>query len=1006
MLLPSEVELCNAVGLSEEEYFYFVDLAESYNGKRTKEYELVPDVRNDFVTPIIVSLVVGVALQAVGALLAPKPRAQDQRERLGPLRTGDITGRSRFAPQSNFSSVQELATLGAVIPLIFTRRGVRVNSQLLWSQFRAKGLTQQLNAIFLFSAGRLPRKPDYAGFAIGDSQLESYVGQKLQLLFNTNGQRLLQSGTAEYPQGQLKPPAGNADVFKVFWDITGRDEAVFCQARFPSTQSEFGSYAPMPNGMRYKVNYELVLIINNVGEEAKTDARVKDDKIDARFPRRCAVTAVSNTAVTYTVGNLNENQDPTNPEGRFEPFGVDDVVSAVETTRIDADANIEVGEIYLVGTELAVCVSTSNVRPWEPGIKKTYRFEWLSSRGIIDQTSTLQVNAPDQKLVIQRAAIGTFTTSRPCDAVEVGIKSRVFKRINGFANVNSRPPNRVKSRYEDAGGGLTLGSINKYVKRYSFFKIQRKELGKGSFTDLLPGEFFAVRGNTPQDVYNSIRIYHPKTTNWEYRIVPYPGNQIRRDFVGQTTKFINLLQEGSRTQRIVNGVRFVYTGFRESLSVQDVRNNEFLLKNSNTNNDDVFLLENDAIADYVAYDAEELSSFSGPEHEISFVNEYTLNNEEPRYDNLAIAGIRIGASREWSNFDQFSAFFKRGIVTKRLINGRQDSVNTLPEIAYALLTDDSLGAGTLVGIDQVDEPRMKIAAQFCVSAGFFWDGVISDRQNIREFIFENAAYCLLDFTIIGGKFSLFPSVPISETNPGLNLSAKPDIKALFTDGNVRNLQVSFLDPEERQLFKAVVLWRQDTPNGFPQTRTLQISLNAGSDADPEEVFDLSGFCTSEEHARTFAKFALKTRKEVDHGIRFETTPQAALGLNPGDYFRLVSEATHTSRFQNGSISADGAIQAKDLPNGSYSIFYFRAGSSGLQSATLNVTNNRTIQGALFGSVFTIKNSTTTDRVYKVESLSYAEDGLVEIAGSNVPLTSSGTLEVLNWAGNQFKEVSY
>ena len=87
VLLPSEVELCDAVGLSEDEYFYFVDLADSYNGKRSKEYDLVPDVRNDPVTGVIVSLVVGVALQAVGALLAPKPRAQEQRERLGPLRT-------------------------------------------------------------------------------------------------------------------------------------------------------------------------------------------------------------------------------------------------------------------------------------------------------------------------------------------------------------------------------------------------------------------------------------------------------------------------------------------------------------------------------------------------------------------------------------------------------------------------------------------------------------------------------------------------------------------------------------------------------------------------------------------------------------------------------------------------------------------------------------------------------------------------------------------------------
>jgi len=34
----------------------------------------------------------------------------------------------------------------------------------------------------------------------------------------------------------------------------------------------------------------------------------------------------------------------------------------------------------------------------------------------------------------------------------------------------------------------------------------------------------------------------------------------------------------------------------------------------------------------------------------------------------------------------------------------------------------------------------------------------------------------------------------------------------------------------------------------------------------------------------------------------------------------------------------------------------------------------------------------------VESLTYGEDGLVEVAGSFTPLTSGGALEVLQWDG--------
>ena len=222
VLLPAEVELCETVGLTVDEYFDFVDIVDSYNGTRPREYDLIPDVRNDPVTAAVVSIVVGVALQAVGALLAPKPRSAEAQERLSPIRTADITGQSRFAPQSEFNSIQDLASLGSVIPLVFTKRGVRVNGQLLWSQFRSKGITQQLNAIFAFSAGKIARVPDYQGYAIGDSLLKSYTATKVNLLFNQDGGRIVRgrSQTVEYTNGKLKPPSGNIDVFSIFWDTS------------------------------------------------------------------------------------------------------------------------------------------------------------------------------------------------------------------------------------------------------------------------------------------------------------------------------------------------------------------------------------------------------------------------------------------------------------------------------------------------------------------------------------------------------------------------------------------------------------------------------------------------------------------------------------------------------------------------------------------------------------------------------------------------------------------
>ena len=177
---------------------------------------------------------------------------------------------------------------------------------------------------------------------------------------------------------------------------------------------------------------------------------------------------------------------------------------------------------------------------------------------------------------------------------------------------------------------------------------------------------------------------------------------------------------------------------------------------------------------------------------------------------------------------------------------------------------------------------MRAAGRFCEGNNFTWDGVISDRSNIRDFIFDNASFALLDFTIIGGKFGLVPAVPYN-TNGTVNHAATPgdptfEIRALFTDGNMRNFKVSFLPPEEREMFTAEVLYRKETENGFPETEAVTVRLtteHGGFFRDPVESFDCTQFMTDKEHAIKFAKYALLTRKYVDHSVTFETTPDAA-----------------------------------------------------------------------------------------------------------------------------------
>ena len=1200
VLLPTEANMCNVLGITEDEYWQFVEQLEAKIKERPEAYDLIPSIQNGPVAAWFAANIVTIGIAAgaafVSYLLTPKPQ---QPKAGSQQRTADIAGTKRFAPQSSFNSVQELANLGDLIPLVFTNRtghnpngGVRVASQMMWSQLVSLGRFQRLKIYALFSLGALDAVPDFKGYAIGDLLISNYHADKIYKV----------GGNIPFAKGSvgLEPNLfSGVDAFKI------DNKLYFSGTRNPTTQATFGLSSPMPNCTYFNLPYELVRWgkVNTDTRAAIRKIVPKRIKLLGNWPMRAGFAEggsatqksgeaeyVKDDVLTYQIvggdnndqsneGNTNAFQGITN---RYGTYGVKDVDAVTTSVRESTDQYIATGEQYMAGTTLVTCTDAgSNDQsypgaPWDAQKSKTrnYTFKvvekghcevlpepnlgthcnnpiWGQSKSqdpywripnsnpdefyYKQHMGAAQNYPPHSRYALQKITVGTVSDNRKCDITELGLRSKVFKQIQ-TANVNSKPTEGTIHDMFSNNASLTLGQVSTFTKRVSFFKLQVRKAGsEDDWYWLKPkdAEFhsglFCVAGNTPEVQYNYIRVDHDYD-QYEYRFLPWPGNDVIRhieagnrmltasllnansavtqssvqqyvagDFNEFTVKFAGSLnyllsrESLSNKEWIVanpgrpaaaNGTRYFWTLSKNSYSSpnniepRDLETkyspdyNQKITVTSNSaaghnlqvrlkvwNRDNqvyaTFMMQGDpgtlyrigdsitipatsgmpeqtillevhevavgnervlgysselnpfdAAADFWKFQQDKSSHLDGPEHSIVYVNEIVRTDEREEdkratYENLAYAGLRVDSSKEWTNFTQFSAYIQQGIRIKKP-NGWSGSTSLFPDIAYALLTDKNLGAGKVISDEAVNKDNLALASKFCKANKYFWDGMISSRVNLRQFIFEQGLYCLLDFTIIGGEFSLYPAVPFNSDHT-VNHSATPEIKALFTDGNIKDLQVKFLAPEDRQTFKANVLYREEKLNGFCETKSTIIRL-AGSEHedDPIETYDMSGFCTSEGHALDFAKHILSIREYTDHTVNFKTAPHYINGVKPGDYIRVFSTTNHTSRFNNGAILEDGTVVSKDTITGLKDFYYWKPSEQEVREDTVNFSDSNAVK-AFAGTLFTIKETEKTDQCYKVESITFGEDGLIDLSASYVKLTSDGKLAILQgWTdGSRF-----
>ena len=321
-LLPFEVQLIDQLGITVEEYWQFNDAALERLQERKQGYELVPEIYSEATTIIAVaSLVIGLASTAVGLLMKPKaPSPSKQPERID-REGGDNIGRTRFNPRYGFDSVQELATLGKAIPLIFTRRGkfgmspeesetrqntggTRISSQLIWSAVLSGANSQEVRVAALFGLGEMEWYPEYEGYAVGGTKLESYPQNKVFLTFNPSGKRPktnVPDQTYVYPEGGLYYRDRQVPSDPLFLNLISTIDGsnitrpAACGTHSPNTSTQFGLFNFAPNGTAYREPYRIIVVPDNdiSDEEARDAIRMEELRYNRYlFPRGCGFTKV------------------------------------------------------------------------------------------------------------------------------------------------------------------------------------------------------------------------------------------------------------------------------------------------------------------------------------------------------------------------------------------------------------------------------------------------------------------------------------------------------------------------------------------------------------------------------------------------------------------------------------------------------------------------------------------------------------------------------------------
>lgn len=522
------------------------------------------------------------------------------------------------------------------------------------------------------------------------------------------------------------------------------------------------------------------------------------------------------------------------------------------------------------------------------------------------------------------------------------------------------------------------------AERYSVGTVRSAEftisLG-GKSTDIRYSASVVSAPQPIRDKFGVTKVYDNETAT----AVPNSttGNWAR----GESVRDIRTVSESNpfRPTDSDVGVEYQIAGLREEQEIVGL-------------NSDRIFEENGQITDMSNYLERETSNSNSPEHSIIYVSETVKPvNFVADYDRLTTCGLALRSGRDISRVDQLRTWLYSGMEVKRFHPSEAGTIgpsNMLPDLIYHLMTDSTAGLGQWMSEELLDLPSFTSACTFLKTNKLYFNGAITEPQNLRDYVTGIAPFFILDFAIVSGKFSFTTAVPM--TPAGEISTAAVPISALFTEGNIisGSFEVEFLEADQRRDFIAVMRWRDEQVNKFPEEKTVAIRWNeAGSENYPVESFDMTDYCCSEEHAVIAAKYLLSLRRRVTNTVTFKTTPEG-LNLAPGQYIKVITQASPYQAANNGIIEADGTlVMSRDLEDNAYPIWYFNWDQDTTVEGSMTVVDGKVIEEELWDTIVTLRYPGISTQIYQVQELTLEEDGLVQIVALEHPTDIAGVSQL-------------